>query len=278
MRVCAVTNVFNEAFNLPIWLRHYGAQVGIENCLVVDHGSNDGSTADLGGAGVIRLPRSPFNDHKRARMIAGLVGSLLPAYDAMLYSDCDELLVADPAKYANLVAFCEAFEGKAATAIGLNVIHHLGLHNPIRLDRPLLGQRSLVQFVSPMCKTLLTKVPITWTGGFHASSQPVRFDDLYLFHIRWIDLGESIKRLATTRAIEFSDDRAGLHQRADYMRFVEIFQRMANLPVSENFDLADLLNRVRAAAALNDAGVYALKPDVRSEGLLRVPERFLSVF
>jgi len=124
MRVCAVTNVFNEAFNLPIWLRHYGAQVGIENCLVVDHGSNDGSTADLGGAGVIRLPRSPFNDHKRARMIAGLVGSLLPAYDAMLYSDCDELLVADPAKYANLVAFCEAFEGKAATAIGLNVIHH----------------------------------------------------------------------------------------------------------------------------------------------------------
>ena len=43
-RGAAVTFVYNESFNLPLWRRHYGAQLGTENLFIVDDGSDDGST------------------------------------------------------------------------------------------------------------------------------------------------------------------------------------------------------------------------------------------
>jgi len=38
---------YNESFYLKRWYRWYGSQLGIENCFVLDHGSDDGSTDDL---------------------------------------------------------------------------------------------------------------------------------------------------------------------------------------------------------------------------------------
>src|SRR5580698_4543584 len=107
MNVCAITNVYNEQFNLPIWLRHYGKQVGIENCIVVDDGTDDGSTDDIGQANYIRVPRTTFDDVNQSDMISTLVAAMLRKYYAVIYSDADELLVAVPRRFSNLVDFCE---------------------------------------------------------------------------------------------------------------------------------------------------------------------------
>ena len=161
MRICAITNVFNERFNLPIWLKYYGGQVGIENCIVVDDASNDGSTDILGRAGVIRLPKTQFDDVRRANILSDLANTMLRTYDCVIYSDCDEIVVADPRKFSSLTMFCESFSAPCSTGIGLNVVHHIANEAPIGEHTGILEQRSFVQFVSPMCKPLLAKERIS---------------------------------------------------------------------------------------------------------------------
>src|SRR5689334_11236262 len=41
MRVAALTFVFNEAVNLPIWIKYYGSNFGERNLYVVDRESTD---------------------------------------------------------------------------------------------------------------------------------------------------------------------------------------------------------------------------------------------
>lgn len=63
--LACVTMAYNEADMLPIWLKHYGRQAKPANCFVLDHGSDDGSTANLGGAHLLRLARSPLDELSR---------------------------------------------------------------------------------------------------------------------------------------------------------------------------------------------------------------------
>lgn len=279
MRVCAITNVYNEAFNLPIWLRYYGRQLGLENCLVIDHGSDDGSTHDLGGANRLRIPRVSFDDNVRAEMISGIANSMLKLYDAVLYTDCDEILVADPRKYDSLHAFCARMEMPSATAVGLNVIHHLEREAPIDGRAPLMAQRRYVQFVSPMCKTLLVREPVNWGGGFHSSNFRPSFGDLYLFHLRWLDLGESLRRLAVTRRVRFADSTSGLHQRASFMDCIKNHEALATLPVrTEGFDFSPFLARFLESVRLSHTNRWFLEKEIRSPELYVVPEAFVEPF
>jgi hypothetical protein len=278
MRICAITNVYNEAFNLPIWLSHYGAQVGIQNCIVVDHGSDDGSTDDLLGASRINIPRTTFNDHVRARLISGLANAMLQTYDAVIYTDCDEILVADPLKFANLVEFAGAMKGPCATAIGLNLVHNIAFEGAIEHGSGILKQRGYAHFVSPMCKTLMVRKSVTWGGGFHSCSLAPTFSDLFLFHLRWVDLGECLRRLTLTRNIGFSDNVAGTHHRVAYLDYLKNFQEIATRKISEDFDFSPYIEKLHPNMLVNDAGLYSAKVDIRSDPLFKVPERFSNVF
>jgi hypothetical protein len=60
MKLAAITMVYNEPDYMDIWCRHYARQVGAENCYVIDHVSDDGTTDGLGDVNVTRLARSPF--------------------------------------------------------------------------------------------------------------------------------------------------------------------------------------------------------------------------
>ncbi|MGI4940925.1 MAG: glycosyltransferase family 2 protein, partial [Janthinobacterium lividum] len=75
MRIAALTMVWNEPFFLPLWLRHYGRHLGPQNCFVLDHGSDDGSTEHLGGACRVLLPRTPLDEEKRARAVSSMAAS-----------------------------------------------------------------------------------------------------------------------------------------------------------------------------------------------------------
>src|SRR5215210_7701903 len=103
-QICALTMAYNEAPNLPRWVEHYSAQFGAQNCIVVDHGSDDGSTEALthpvGRFGVSR--ERPFDEHPRAAFVSSIASALLEYYDGVLYTDTDEYVVADPRRYASL--------------------------------------------------------------------------------------------------------------------------------------------------------------------------------
>jgi hypothetical protein len=213
--LAAITMVYNEPDYLPIWLEYYGRQVGAENCFVIDHGSSDGSTANLGAVNVIRLPRSPMDDPKRSRFISSLTNGLLEYYDTVMYSDVDEFVVAHPGKYEGLLDFAVKNTTPTLWAAGFEVQHLPDEEPAIDLTRPILSQRRWARFWGGECKCVLTRAPISWEPGFHRSTADVAFADLTLFHLRYFDRDLGLKRLAKTRVQAWPDQDSNLHQRWD---------------------------------------------------------------
>lgn len=278
LRVCALTNVFNEAVNLPIWLRYYGAQFGQTNLIVLDHGSNDGSTRDLGNVSIVRLPRTPFNDVQRAALVSAFATGLLQFYDAVVYSDCDEILVADPAEYVGLLDFVARMTGPAATAIGLNLKQDLTFEDALISDQEILSQRSLVQFVSPMCKTLLVKKPPSWGGGFHSSNFEPAFGGLYLFHLRDVDLARSLQRLTITRQVEFADPQHGMHHRATADAYVKRFLPVSTASVTDSWDFSADTQAFHERIVHSHTDRWYIPQHWHGATHVRIPHRFLRLF
>lgn len=229
--------VYNEAEKLPFWLRHYGHQVGLRHCYIVDHGSEDGSTARMGGASRIGLPRSPQDNDQRREFVADLARGLLRYYQRVAYVDADELLVADPARYRNLADYAERMTEDAVTSIGLEIVHGKG-EPPLDSERDIGDQRASAIFSSSMCKTNLIGKPVNWAPGWHAHDGRPRFDDLYLFHLRHADLDQALRRLAITRAMPWASETAGRHQRNDDDWMRNVVRHFGGLPLDESVGIA----------------------------------------
>jgi hypothetical protein len=131
---------------------------------------------------------------------------LLRFFDFVIYTDCDEMLVADPRKHASLAAFLEAVDSDVVSPTGLNVQHIIALEAPIDLNAPILGQRRYVRFASGMCKPSISRVPLLWMPGFHWCDQLSEHrTDLFQFHLRRMDVNISLERLRTTREMAWSE-------------------------------------------------------------------------
>src|SRR5580692_8702285 len=102
MSVAAFTFVYNESVNLPIWLRYYGSNFGSKNLYVIDRESTDGSTSNLGEVSRISIPRTAFDEYRRAEFISSFQNSLLQSYDTVIFTDTDEIIVPDLAMYSGL--------------------------------------------------------------------------------------------------------------------------------------------------------------------------------
>ncbi|TAJ70898.1 MAG: glycosyltransferase family 2 protein [Sphingobium sp.] len=288
-KVCAITMVYNERNNLPIWLRHYGAQVGLENCFVLDHGTDDGSTDDLPReVNRIRIPRSAQDNKRRTAAINALTNSLLSWYDYAIYSDCDELLVADPRLYAGLIDFCEREEPEYRTAIGLNVLHDFNAEPALSSESLVSHQRSLCLYVSPMNKPSLTSVPVHWGVGFHHREKPPLFGGLFLFHLRYADVPRGLQRLDLTRnVVEWPSEKDGRHQRVSDDQWVAKIEKWLKLPVDRedpwSLEAGALKKHVEAfTAAAHKPGVsrvYASGPHIGAGlKLLPLPPEFVGAF
>ncbi|MDR3522916.1 MAG: glycosyltransferase family 2 protein [Acetobacteraceae bacterium] len=282
--VAAVTMVYNDPVYLKIWLEYYSRQLGAKNLYVVDHGSNDGSTDHLGAVNVIRLPRSPQDDPKRAAFLSSFCSSLLAYHDCVLHGDVDEILVADPRVAATLPAYCAGVTAPVQTAIGLNVLHRLGHETPYTPERRVLAQRPWVFRSSSMCKPALIRRPVRWSPGFHSADTPVYFGDLYLFHLRWFDLDTALRRLAKTRSMPWAHEDAGDHQRVSDAEMVEQFEGFGRLGLdTRDFDppqrpLCDFLYLVTQSQHGRENEIYRISLDIWPDSLWRVPERFRTLF
>lgn len=233
MRVAALTMIYNEPLWARVWVQHYARQVGAANCLVIDHGSTDGSTEGL-GVTVERLERSALDEDRRARLVSDIAAALLRGYDAVVHTDADELLLADPAAYPNLSAYAAAAASGAApdaeTAIGLDLQHIPDEEPPLDPGRPIGAQRQWVRFSGAMCKPVLIRRPIRWHPGFHGCDKPRAVAPLWLVHLRYADLAAGLQRLARTRRLAFVSDDANLHQRVPDSDFEQMVRQIARLP------------------------------------------------
>lgn len=210
-RVLVMTMARDEAEMLPRWVRHYAEQVGIDNLVVLDDNSTDGSTDDL-GCTVHRLPQLPGPGYEGVRMqlVSGLAAGFLALYDFVIFVDADEFLVADPAKHADLPSFLATRRDRDVIApMTLNVVHVADLEGPLRANEPVLGQRGFAKFAPLMCKPQIKQVPAAWKWASHGIEAPFEVDtELYMLHLKFADR-DALRRVAAhRRALVEADGRA----------------------------------------------------------------------
>ena len=208
-------------------------------------------------------------------------------YDFVVSADIDEIVLPDPDQHATLAAYCAEPRGPVTNAIGLNVQHVPSLEPPLDLTHPVTAQRRYVWLSSTMCKPLLIRAPVTWSPGGHCCEHPVRFDGLYMFHLRWFDLGLGLRRLAKTRATPRSDLPTGAaYQRLDDADFTALFHRLADLPRRGHvqFDpargaiMAEMLRKVAASWVPQTHEAHRISLSIASNELWPIPRRFAGAF
>jgi hypothetical protein len=284
MKIAAVTMVYNEPDMLPIWLRHYGGQVGADRCYVIDHGSDDGSTTGI-AANVVRIPRSPFDEQVRADFVSDFCSSLLRWYDWVIYTDSDELLVADPARYGSLAENCAGDRPDVVTAFGFNMLHRLHHEVALDLSRPILEQRQWGFAVASMAKPLVARVPTRWTPGFHTSQAPVVFDGLTNFHLAHIDLHMTLRRQAKRRGTEMSMKIADHHHKMSDEDLHQMMDNWSRMPPVTDVTLdadcphmTEFIGQIFASMPGREHHQYKIEMNIWGNKLLRVPERFVGAF
>ena len=226
--LAVVTMSYNEPDFLPVWAAHYRATVGAEHCYLIDHGSDDHSVAAACPLQVARLPRSPLDENWRAHIVSEQCSKLLARYDAVAYTDVDELLVADPRRFKGLIDLSAAAETDVLTAFGSNILQ-VPSDAPIDLGRPISAQRHWTRPYSSLCKPALIRRPVRWSPGFHVADAPSVFGGLYLFHIAYADHGITARRQAKRRGVPRSPGHGSHHDIApDDM--VRLMTACADLP------------------------------------------------
>lgn len=206
--VAVITMARDEGTMLRRWVEHYSREVGADNLVVVDDNSSDGSTDDL-SCPVLRIPPLTKKSFEPARMglLGGLSAGLLEAYDAAIFCDVDEFIVADPKIHESLRHFVAARPGRQAVGVmGLNVVHDIAQEPPLVEGEPILGQRSLAKFLPLMCKPSLKWEPANWALASHGIKCPFEVDpELFMFHMKFADR-DHLKAVADHRHEMFRTD------------------------------------------------------------------------
>lgn len=212
--VAVFTIVRNEAYFLPVWLRHYGRHFDAHDTYVLDNGSTDGSTRGI-AARVVPRPSPYFNDLEwLRRTVTSFQTELLRSgYDYVLFAEVDELIV----HARGLRRYLAEFAGTGAAVTGYEVVHdlfsgrdeggsaaHAGspplptVEPDLDPARPILAQRSRAVRVPWWDKPLLTSTPIVYCKGFHVcldGCDAPRDAELLLFHLHRADFKACYDRL-----------------------------------------------------------------------------------
>lgn len=197
MRHAALTVVRNEKFFLPIWVKYYSEQLGVENLYVVDNESNDGSTEPFKSKIKVlkRKSQKHWDGEWRCLIRRDVTKLLLKEYESVVVTDVDEIISPDMTKWSGLKDYLDKCSQEFVSTNSWEVIQE---NEPeINPNKPLLRQRKLWQ--KPHLnwgKVAVIRSPINF--GIHTYKNDPNFEsedkDLYLIHLSRIDWKVSLQR------------------------------------------------------------------------------------
>jgi hypothetical protein len=280
--------VRDEGPMLRKWVDHYGAQLGLDNLLVIDDSSADGSTDAL-PCRVLRIP--PITGHferQRMRIVSEAAGRLRRFRTAVVFADADEFIVADPARYDGLRDLVAARKDRDAVGVmAFNVIHSLAEEAPLDLTRPVLEQRRRAIFVPIMCKPSVKLTRNPWAAASHGVKDATyQVDpDLYMFHLKFADRDHLAEVAAKRRAMVDHDQRAaGSSWKFSGDEMVDVLVRLndAVRPLGETAVYAPDPAVLAGIPIRMDNGVMRASgqrqvPVMEAADICAIPERFASL-
>lgn len=238
-KISVVTDAVSDEHFFPLWLHYYGSRFGTENLFVITYRGRGThfKAYDLGG--VIELPRE-YDDALRAKFMSNFVTTLLTTYDGVVRVDTDEFLVPQGGASVDLKAFLDDFRGQYISARGFDLIagkeeQSLDLASSILID-----QRKYAYGNTPLNKICFTRTPVSWTAGFHSSTLFPVFADLYLFHLKFVDIDLQLKwRAVMTGALDPNSsniDHLRHYYRQDYEALSKYRSGILGRPVMDGYD------------------------------------------
>jgi hypothetical protein len=211
-----------------------------------------------------------------------LHASLLNFYDTVVITDCDELIVPDPEKFACLKDYIEATDFEHVNCVGLDILHILDREPPLDLKRPILAQRSFARFHSPACKPLISRVSTIWLPGFHSCNRAPNFDTrLFMFHTKLMDYNIAMMRQQVNRETVWSEKSLqanfGAHHRYDNPQFVRN-GFLAPMDIVNGGKIGEFTFDVEVQRIVDEtvvAGQFHHIPMKQTHAkIVRIPERF----
>jgi hypothetical protein len=218
----AFTIVQNEPFFLPLWLSYYGRYFDRSDLYVLDHDSDDGSTADVGSlCHLIRVHRDRSFDHKWLNAtVRAFQAFLLQSYERVLFVEADEIVAPDPDGYDGLDDYIAHCTAPLVRCTGYEVVHYPDEEPKLQPGVPILAQRRYWHASRLYCKPLLASRPVEWALGFHELvSVPDLAPDpgLFLVHLHRVDYDTCVARHQKTAARNWNPEdlatRRGLQNR-----------------------------------------------------------------
>ncbi len=300
--VAALTMVYRSPVLLAKWVAHYGRELGRAHLTVVSHGPDADHATIAAGCNLLTVPRAftdTFSQDKSA-FLSAMAAALLRVYRAVVVTDVDELVLADPALAPGLAARILDGAGSGVAALAPPAWNLMpdpaAMTRPLDWSRPLLGQvnRMVPTFVFTKPQVLYRPARLT-AGGHGLSGADFAIDPgLVMLHLRYADrviwsahyeaLREELAEVRR-RARPSGGARgkiSGHWARGAGYNEVQIrrFAGFREVPVREPAEVAAELMRVGQGGSARVRRVVSAKDGGRSDaGLapMALPERFLAL-
>lgn len=225
-RCACFTIVRDEPFYLPRWHKHYTRAFDNGDLHLLHHVTSEAEEADgefakaiALFANVSRLVNADFDPAWLREVVTEKLSSLLEQYEAVLFAEVDELLVAPLLLNGGggLRAYIDRFLDscdesgmplKSIRCVGYELHHEFPREPALDVCRPIAPQRGRWHRNALYDKALLTRAPLHWSIGFHTCEEAVAQDEagLVLVHLHKVDFQMYVERHQARAKFKHSDE------------------------------------------------------------------------
>jgi len=230
---CAIfTTVKNENIFLPIWLKYYQKYFSNDDIYILDHDSTDESTKNL-NVNIVRVTNNYVNDHDWLVKIAqDFQKELLKNYECVIFAESDEILYSVEKSFDQTINDFIRSNDKYVTFSGYSVIQDVEKEQSLLSGDKIFEKRNYWYKDAAEDKTLMSKVPLDWSWGFHKlTGRNNNYQkDCYIVHLHRFDFKSMVERHKTRMSFIQKNDGGGTHWKSNEKDIFEVFRQVASQP------------------------------------------------